>query len=73
MPVTNWMFDRPAPIDVAAWRLRVTGPVARDGVARELALRYDDVLASPATVLRATLDCTGGWHSAQDWRGVRVG
>lgn len=66
MPVTNWMFDRPAPLDVPAWRLRVTG-------ARELALSYGEVLAAPPTVLRATLDCTGGWHSTQDWRGLRVG
>ncbi len=67
MPVTNWMFDRPAPVDVRTWRL-----VVRGAVAREITLRYDEV-ASARSVVRATLDCTGGWHSTQDWRGLRVG
>jgi hypothetical protein len=67
MPVTNWMFDRPAPIDLATWRLRVTGAVRR-----ELSLSYGDI-STAHTTARATLDCTGGWHCTQDWRGVRVG
>lgn len=69
MPITNWMFDRPAPIDVTAWRLTVRGMVARP-----LTLTIDDLRRDDwTTTLRATLDCTGGWHSTQDWRGVRVG
>ncbi len=68
MPVTNWLLDRPAPVDVTRWRLRVTGAVQR-----ELVLTLDD-LRNPRLTrhVRATLDCTGGWHSTQTWRGVRV-
>jgi DMSO/TMAO reductase YedYZ molybdopterin-dependent catalytic subunit len=66
-PITNWMFDRPAPIDMASWRLHVRGAVAH-----EITLSYDEVAAAHSDV-RATLDCTGGWYSTQDWRGVRVG
>ncbi|MCS6849353.1 MAG: molybdopterin-dependent oxidoreductase [Anaerolineae bacterium] len=69
MPVTNWMFDRPAPVDVATWRLVVRGAVERPLTFAIDDLRRDDRM----TTLRATLDCTGGWHSTQDWRGVRVG
>jgi hypothetical protein len=69
MPVTNWMFDRPAPIDVATWRLTVRGAVDRP-----LTLQLNNLIQNnPITTVRATLDCTGGWHSTQDWRGVRVG
>ncbi len=69
MPVTNWMFDRPAPVDMAMWRLLVRGAVERP-----LTLRLSDLLQDhQAATLRATLDCTGGWHSTQDWRGARVG
>ncbi|MCS7056310.1 MAG: molybdopterin-dependent oxidoreductase [Thermoflexales bacterium] len=69
MPITNWMFDRPAPIDVTTWRLTVRGAVERP-----LTLTIDDLQRDDwTTTLRATLDCTGGWHSTQDWRGVRVG
>ncbi|MCL6512313.1 MAG: molybdopterin-dependent oxidoreductase [Anaerolineae bacterium] len=66
-PITNWMFDRPAPVDVDAWRLTVRGALAR-----ELSLDYAEIASATAT-LRATLDCTGGWYSTQNWRGVRVG
>ncbi|PJF47589.1 MAG: sulfite oxidase [Chloroflexi bacterium] len=69
MPVTNWMFDRPTPVDTAMWRLMVHGAVEHP-----LALRLSDLRQDyPVATLRATLDCTGGWHSTQDWRGVRVG
>lgn len=68
MPITNWMFDRPAPVDVTTWRL-----VVRGAVDRPLTLQLSDLAQSNQTTLRATLDCTGGWHSTQDWRGVRVG
>jgi DMSO/TMAO reductase YedYZ molybdopterin-dependent catalytic subunit len=65
-PVTNWMFDRPAPVDLTAWRLTVRGAVARP-----LTLSYAEL--DTRTSLRATLDCTGGWYSTQTWRGVSVG
>ena len=37
---------------------------------RELSLSYDDLAADAETT--ATLDCTGGWYSTQEWRGVPV-
>ena len=67
LPITNWLFDAPAPIDVSTWRLSVNGAVGH-----ALELTYADCLAARDS-LRVTLDCTGGWHSTQDWRGVRVG
>src|SRR4029450_10687726 len=65
-PVTNWMLDHPAPVDVTTWRLHIRGAVGR-----EVTLTYTDL--SPSDQERAVLDCTGGWYSAQDWQGVRVG
>jgi hypothetical protein len=64
-PVTNWMFDNPAPVAVASWRLRVHGAVER-----EIVLRYAD-LATLASA-QEVLDCTGGWYTLQEWQGVQV-
>lgn len=66
-PTTNWLTDPIPRIDQTAWRLRVSGAVER-----ELVLRYDELLASPAVTRRAVLDCTGGWYSEQDWTGVAL-
>lgn len=63
-PSTSWLNDDPAPVDAAGWQLRVGG-----WVQRELALSYTDLAGREETV-RATLDCTGGWHSTQDWAGI---
>ncbi|MCI0779543.1 MAG: molybdopterin-dependent oxidoreductase [Chloroflexi bacterium] len=65
-PTTSWLNDRPAPIDGEGWRLAVGGAVERP-----LLLTLDDL--GPAEELTATLDCTGGWHSTQAWRGVALG
>jgi DMSO/TMAO reductase YedYZ molybdopterin-dependent catalytic subunit/uncharacterized membrane protein len=82
-PVTSWVADDPDPIDPDAWTLRVDGLVdstvdrsygdldtgnadggdAGDGNADAVAV--DD--------LRALLDCTSGWYTVEDWRGVRLG
>lgn len=63
MPVSSWMLDAVPAIDTDRWRLRI---VTVDGT-RELShaelLAFDDRL-------RATLDCTGGFWSEQDWSGV---
>lgn len=61
MPVSSWMFDAIPRIDQAAWRLRAGG--------REWT--YDQLLAFDDR-LTATLDCTGGFFSTQDWSGVRL-
>jgi DMSO/TMAO reductase YedYZ molybdopterin-dependent catalytic subunit len=61
MPVSSWMFDAIPQIDQTAWRLRAGG--------REWS--YDEVLAFDDRVT-ATLDCTGGFFSTQEWSGVRL-
>jgi DMSO/TMAO reductase YedYZ molybdopterin-dependent catalytic subunit len=67
-PVVSWIADRPPPVDVAAWRLRVEGAVGRP-----LSLSYADVARLPRREIVAALDCTGGWYSVQRWQGVSVG
>lgn len=66
MPVTMWAADDPEPIDVAEWNLTIVGAV--DSPA---SLSYGQLADSEE--LRATLDCTSGWYSIQDWGGRRVG
>ena len=64
-PVTNWLGDVRQRVDPAAWRLRVGGEARAP-----FALGYGELAALPARTRRATLDCTGGWYTVQDWRGV---
>ena len=61
MPVSSWMFDAVPQIDAARWTLRVGD---RRMSYQELAA-FDDRLV-------ATLDCTGGFYSTQEWSGVRL-
>ena len=65
-PTTSWLNDRPEPIDVGRWRLTIDGAVGTP-----VTLAYEDL--QTAGRLDATLDCTGGWHSAQHWTGVQLG
>lgn len=67
-PTVSWLFEDPDPIDRDAWRLAIAGDVAT-----ELSLSYADLAAEAQEAQRVTIDCTGGWYSAQDWEGVRVG
>jgi DMSO/TMAO reductase YedYZ molybdopterin-dependent catalytic subunit len=67
-PLTIWAFDTMPEIDVATWRIYVDGEVAAPG-----AIAYDELLALSVTERDAILDCTGGWWTAQRWRGVTVG
>jgi len=63
LPVTQWMFDAVPTIDRATWRLTLqVGATVREWT-------YDELLAFDDRV-RATLDCTGGFYSTQDWSGV---
>jgi hypothetical protein len=63
LPATQWMFDAVPEIDPANWRLVVrTATRAHEWT-------YDELLAFDDQV-RATLDCTGGFYSTQDWSGV---
>ena len=61
MPVSSWIFDAVPQIEQAAWRLSAGG--------REWS--YDELFAFDDR-LTATLDCTGGFFSTQEWAGVRL-
>ncbi|KTG09648.1 sulfite oxidase [Haloprofundus marisrubri] len=65
-PVTSWVADDPDPIDTAAWSLSLGGRVNSP-----LELDYDELTTDAE--LEALLDCTSGWYTVQNWRGVRVG
>src|SRR5215472_13587918 len=65
MPTTIWLEDPVPVIDPDRWRLTVV-----DGIGRyQLGL---DELSAFGARMRATLDCTSGWYSRQDWTGVPV-
>src|ERR1700737_52945 len=61
MPVSSWMFDSVPQTNQHTWRLTAGG--------REWS--YDELSAFDDR-LTATLDCTGGFFSTQDWTGVRL-
>jgi DMSO/TMAO reductase YedYZ molybdopterin-dependent catalytic subunit len=61
MPVSSWILDAIPRIDQNAWRLSAGG--------RELS--YDQLFAFDDR-LTATLDCTGGFFSTQEWAGARL-
>ncbi len=62
-PLTSWLNDNPTPISADEWRLNIGGAVANAA-----SLTYQDI--APSAESTATLDCTGGWHSTQVWRGM---
>jgi DMSO/TMAO reductase YedYZ molybdopterin-dependent catalytic subunit len=64
-PHTSWIADHPPPIEVANWRLVIEGAVERP-----LTFTYEQLVEWATAEETATLDCTGGWYSAQVWRGV---
>ncbi|HEY8601187.1 MAG TPA: molybdopterin-dependent oxidoreductase [Thermomicrobiales bacterium] len=64
--VTAFISDDPAPIDLAAWRLRVNGRVGHPLELDHSALRHD------ATTV-ATIDCTGGIYATRAWSGLALG
>ena len=66
MPTTSWLLDAVPSVDPDRWRLTLKD--ARGN--RELTLAQ---LSALATQVRATLDCTSGWYSQQDWTGVPLG
>jgi DMSO/TMAO reductase YedYZ molybdopterin-dependent catalytic subunit len=62
-PRVSWLNDHPDRIDVETWTVTVQGSAAT-----RMVLTHAD-LAEDARVT-ATLDCTGGWHSTQEWSGA---
>jgi DMSO/TMAO reductase YedYZ molybdopterin-dependent catalytic subunit len=65
MPTTSWIDDVAPEVDPATWRLVVADADGERELSLEELSRYD-------ARLRATLDCTSGWYSHQDWEGVPV-
>jgi DMSO/TMAO reductase YedYZ molybdopterin-dependent catalytic subunit len=65
-PPTAWVADDPDPVDQSAYRLSVRGAVDAP-----VELSYGDL--GPDTSTEALLDCTSGWYTEQEWRGVEVG
>jgi DMSO/TMAO reductase YedYZ molybdopterin-dependent catalytic subunit len=66
MPSTIWLLDSVPTVDPGRWRLTIS-----DGQgSRELTLAQ---LTAHTTQVQATLDCTSGWYSLQDWAGVPLG
>lgn len=63
-PETSWLFDYPGPVDLHSWRLTVDGAVERP-----LSLTYADLTRLAAETRTATLDCTGGFYTHQEWTG----
>jgi DMSO/TMAO reductase YedYZ molybdopterin-dependent catalytic subunit len=66
MPSTSWLLDAVPTVDPDRWRLTIKDDQER----RELTLAE---LAAFDTQVRATLDCTSGWYSHQDWTGLPLG
>jgi DMSO/TMAO reductase YedYZ molybdopterin-dependent catalytic subunit len=64
-PPTSWVADSPDPVNTESYELTVDGAVDSP-----LALSYEKLDSdSSAEVL---LDCTSGWYTEQEWRGVAV-
>lgn len=64
-PVTSWIADDPTPIRPENWQLTVAGAVEK-----AVQLSYADILELATSEIEATLDCTGGFFTTQQWRGI---
>lgn len=60
MPVTQWFLDAVPRLDRTELTVqgRLLGP--------------EELAALPREAVTATLDCTSGWYSTQEWSGVRL-
>ncbi len=67
-PRVSWINDDPQPLNIAEWRLQISGAVARP-----LSLSHAELLAIAPVDEDVILDCTGGWYSAQSWSGIPFG
>lgn len=65
-PSTSWVSDNPCALPQDTYTLRVGGLVQTPMELPITALDRGDTLV-------ALLDCTGGFYSTQEWRGVRLG
>ncbi len=64
-PVTNMIGEGKERISPDDWQLAIAGLVEES-----LLFSYQDFNNLPQAELIATLDCTSGWYSIQDWQGV---
>lgn len=65
-PRTEWAADDPAPIGPDEWTVTIEGAVHTERT-------FDPTDIPDATATEAAvLDCTSGWYTVQDWRGVRL-
>lgn len=62
MPAYQWLDDRIQHLDVEAWRLAVG----------DRQYTYEELMSFEFDTIAAELDCTSGWFSSQDWRGIRL-
>ena len=67
-PRVSWFLDDPDAVAPDRWSLIIDGLVER-----EQQLDFDAISALNRDEFDATLDCTGGWYTTQEWSGVRVG
>lgn len=65
-PVMNYEGGAQS-VDVARWRLTVSGDVAHP-----LSLGVDEVMALPMEAHRYAINCVTGWTAERTWRGVPV-
>jgi molybdopterin-dependent oxidoreductase-like protein protein len=61
LPVSSWMLDAIPSVDPSSWTLKTPARI----------WTYDELFALDDR-LTATLDCTGGFYSTQDWAGARL-
>ena len=61
LPVSNWMFDPVPVLDAATWTLHTPTRI----------WTYDE-LSGFNDRMTATLDCTGGFYSTQEWSGATL-
>jgi len=66
-PITSWIADDPQPVDLDSWRLLITGEVRRPTT-----LSYQQLQTLATEKIVATLDCTGGFFTTQEWQGVSL-
>jgi DMSO/TMAO reductase YedYZ molybdopterin-dependent catalytic subunit len=67
-PSVSWIFDNPPAIDPTTWQLQIDGAVTK-----ALTFSYEQLHQLATEQRTATLDCTGGWYSTQEWQGVSLG
>src|SRR5260221_9793653 len=64
-PITNSGGEGQIELDTATWYLAVRGAVAHP-----YKIAYAALVTLPQSETTATIDCTTGWYSTQNWRGV---